>query len=111
MTIRYSNGQTYEAVLLSRTETTIRAAIQGHEDVVILNLFDGVWVSDECEPVQISFAWHGRREPAPVHEADCICPHELAARLIHLLYAGQETIEPAALLPREHLAAALHQVV
>src|SRR5579883_3440798 len=47
MTIRYSNGQTYEAVLLSRTETTIRAAIQGHEDVVILNLFDGVWVSDE----------------------------------------------------------------
>ncbi len=111
MIIRYTSGQTYEAVLLSRTETTIRAAIQGHDDTVALNLIHGVWVSDDCEPVQIIFAWNSRPTPETVREDDCICSHELAAQLIRLLHGGRDAIDRAALVPREHAAAALQQVV
>lgn len=56
MTIRYTNGQILGAVLLSRTETTMRVAIQKHDDIVALTLVNGVCVSDECEPVQADFA-------------------------------------------------------
>jgi hypothetical protein len=111
MIIRYANGQTFEAVLLSRTETTMRVAIQGYDDIVALNLVHDVWISDDCEPVQVSFSWNGRPAAPAVRADDCICSHELAARLIHLLYAGEDTLDQAALVPREHLAAALHQVV
>jgi hypothetical protein len=45
-------------------------------------------VSDECEPVSIQFAWQRKKgKPAP-SEDDFRCSHELAARLIHLLFAG-----------------------
>lgn len=112
MNIRYTNGQNFEAVLLSRTETTMRAAIEGHDDIVALTLVNGVWVSDECEPVQVDFAWTRNAGAASVTEDECICSRDLAAHLIHLLYAGDEEVAARNIpVPREHLAAALHQVV
>ena len=90
MTIRYANGQTIEAVLLSRAEKTMRVALQGSEDVVTLNDVNGTWVSDECEPVEVRFAWQ-QAAAGPVSEADFICSPQLAARLIRLLVTCEKT--------------------
>jgi hypothetical protein len=112
MTIRYNNGQIFEAVLLSQAETTMRLAIEGHDDIIELNLVHGVWVSDECEPVHVDFAWTARPSAPAMNEDDCMCSHDLAAHLIHLLYAGDEDVAAGAPpVPRSHIAAALHQVV
>ena len=92
MTLRYTNGQTIDAVLLSRREGKMRVALQGSEDVVELSEVSGTWVSDECEPVQVSFGWQ-KQAPAPTSEEDFICPPELAAKLIRMLVSADETEE------------------
>jgi hypothetical protein len=85
MTIQYSDGKALEAVLLSRTETTLRAAIQGADDVVEFSNISGVWVSEDCEPVRIVFEWQRRNSKRTISEADFACSRELAGRLIHVL--------------------------
>jgi hypothetical protein len=94
MTIDYLNGKSVEAVLLSRTEQTMRVAVQGAGDVMELANIRGTWVTDECEPVSIRFEWQ-RNGQKPRLEDDFCCSHELAARLIHALFTGanEETIE------------------
>ncbi len=113
MTIRYVNGQILEAVLLSRTETTMRVAIPGCDDSLELSQIHGTWVAEDCEPVRVEFSWTRYGAAQEVTEADCICPDELAARLIHLLYAGgEETLDAYAPLTRNvPVAAAHHHVV
>jgi hypothetical protein len=95
MTIDYLDGKTVQAVLLSRTEHTMRVAVEGAEDVIELSNIRGIWVSDECEPVSIQFAWQRLERKPAVSEDEFCCAHELAAWLIHLLFAGasRETIE------------------
>lgn len=89
LTIRYASGLTKESVLLSRTKDLLRVAMEDCEDVTELRLVNGTWITDECEPVQVTYAWD--RDPAPeVTEADCICPSDLAARLVRLLYVAEE---------------------
>jgi hypothetical protein len=106
LTIRYANGLTKDSVLLSRTAEYLRVAIEGCDDVVELRRVNGVWITDECDPVQVSFAWE--RDPAPeVTEADCICPPQVAASLIRLLYIANEQDSqplPAASAPPEAIA-------
>src|SRR5580698_7921009 len=86
MTITFSDGRAVEALLMTRTETMMRAMIRGVDDVTEFSNISGVWVSADCEPVTIEFAWQ-RLNPKPaISEADCHCSHELAARLIRLLY-------------------------
>src|SRR5688572_12469650 len=88
MTLRYPNGQTLEAVLLSRTEQTLRVALRGSDDIVELNQVNGRWVSDECDAVQVSF---GSQRPAEtISEEDFICAPDLAAKLIRMLVNGEE---------------------
>jgi len=111
MNIRYANGQTLEAILLSGTETTMRLAVQGRDDIVVLNHIHDVWVSDDCEAVQVCFAWAGLPAADEVREENCICSHALAARLIHSLFAGHDEAEPAPPVPRQYLVAAAHQVI
>jgi hypothetical protein len=89
MNIRFSNGTTRHAALLTRTQETLRIAMEGDEDVTGLRLVNGTWVTDDCEPVQVEFAWESPRRPE-VTEADCICPPELALRLVRLLYTTSE---------------------
>jgi hypothetical protein len=94
LTIRYTNGITKESVLLSRTKELLRVAIEGGDDVTELRLLNGIWVTEDCEPVQVTFAWE--REPAPeVTEAECICPPDVAARLLHLLFVEEESLPEA----------------
>lgn len=91
MTIRYANGLTKESVLLSRTQNSLRVAIEGCDDVTEIHQVNGTWVTDECEPVQVTFAWEFN-PAAEVTEADCICPPEIAASLIRLLYHPEDEI-------------------
>src|SRR5438128_174740 len=92
MTLRYANGQAIEAVLLSQSEGRMRVVLRGGDDVVELNQINGAWVTDDCEAVQVMFAWE-RPEEAPVTEADCICSPELAAKLIRLLKSAENAEE------------------
>jgi hypothetical protein len=94
MTIQYSQGKAREAVLLSRTETTLRAAVAGADDVLVFSNVNGVWISEDWEPVQIVFEWQRGNFKANVTEADCICSQDLAARLIRLLFS-EESATPA----------------
>jgi hypothetical protein len=80
----------HDAVLLLRSENMLRIALQGSDDVLELNQIAGMWVTEDCEPVHVDFAWSRLHPAEPVTEADCICSHELAADLIHLLYTGHE---------------------
>lgn len=105
MTIRYSNGQTFEAILLSQTENSMRIALQGYEDVIELKLINGTWITDECEPVQIEFAWSRQSLLDQVSEDECVCSPELASRLLHLLFSGEN--EPKAKNPAAGRAAHL----
>jgi hypothetical protein len=86
MTVNYLDGRTVEAVLLARTKNKLLVAVQGADDVMEISDINGVWVSSDCEPVTIEFAWQRLDRKPKVSEADCHCSHELAACLIHLLF-------------------------
>jgi hypothetical protein len=73
MTIRYSNGRVFEAVLLSQSEDAMRIALQGSEDVLELKHISGTWITDECEPVHVDFAWAGRSLINEISEDACCC--------------------------------------
>jgi hypothetical protein len=85
MTVNYLDGRTVEAVLLARTKNKLLVAVQGADDVMEISDINGVWVSSDCEPVTIEFAWQRLDRKPKVSGADCHCSHELAACLIHLL--------------------------
>jgi len=95
MKINYSDGRAVEAVLLTHTEGTLRVAVQGADDVMEISDINGTWVSEDCEPVVIDFAWQRLNRKPKINEADCYCSHELAARLIHLLFtdSSEDTTE------------------
>ncbi|HEX3744788.1 MAG TPA: hypothetical protein VHW09_12690 [Bryobacteraceae bacterium] len=92
MILTYTDGSKTEAFLLARTENRIRVAIPGSDDPLELTDVNGTWVTEDCEPVRVQFAWQGKTPEQLVSEADCTCSHDLAARLIHLLWnADDET--------------------
>lgn len=111
MNIRYANGQILRAVLLSRTEKTMRVASEGCDDSLDFTRINGVWVSEDCEPVQAEFPWTRHQATREVIDADCVCPPGLAARLIHMLYAGSQEASSRAPLARDFPAPALQRVV
>jgi len=86
MTIRHSNGFSFEATLLSRTDHVLRIATQGSDDTLQLTRLKGVWVTEDCERVDVEFG-SAQAFPTPHNEEDCICSEELVAKLIHLLFA------------------------
>ena len=86
MIINYSDGRAVEAVLLTRTEDTLVVAAQGADDVMEISNINETWVSADCEPVAIEFAWQRIDRRPKISEADCQCSPELAARLIRLLF-------------------------
>jgi hypothetical protein len=99
MMITYLNGKTVQAVLLARDGDSVTVAIDGADDAMAFSRINGAWVSDDCEPVHIEFAWERRAEDQPVSAEDCCCSHELAARLIHLLYTDSAVDEEAGAVP------------
>ncbi len=90
MFLTYANGTKKEAFLLSRSEGKIRVAVPGSDDPLELTDVHGTWVSEDCEPVRVEFAWEGKTREEVVTEADCICSKDLAAHLLHLLWSAEE---------------------
>lgn len=98
MTIAYPDGTAIEAIVLSHEENEIRAIAGGCDDVLAFNCIYGTWFSEENEPVVIEFAWQRRRASTATSEEDCICPKELAARLLRALFRGGNGEEPEAVV-------------
>ena len=96
MVLIYADGSRTEAFLLARKEDKIRVAIPGCDDPLELTNVHGTWVSEDCEPVRVEYAWEGKTRDQILTEADCICSHDLAARLIHLLWSGSNEDQCAA---------------
>jgi hypothetical protein len=92
MKITDSRGRVFEAAMLSQTDDIIRVVIEGANDATELRKLNAVWVSEDDEPVRIQFAWEKKGHIPTISEADCCCPHELAARLIYLLFKGERMI-------------------
>ncbi len=90
MVLIYADGSRKEAFLLARTENRIRVAVPGCDDPMELTDIRGTWVTEDCEPVRVEFAWQGKTREQVLTEADCICSHDLAARLLHLLWNADE---------------------
>ena|SRR5690242_18357529 len=121
MIVTYSNGTAVEAVLLSRGNDCLRAAVAGDKDVRSFTLIGGRWISEDCDPVQIEFAWERCKEADVPGEDSCICPKELATRLMAMFTATEgaapeniltvcydqrrpERKQPTAKLTRSHTA-------
>ena len=100
MTIRYSNGYSVEAVLLSHAQDTMRVEVRGGCDVVELRKINGRWVSEDCEPVDVDLAWAQQKDLPIVSVNDCICPPELAAKLLHMLFSGEKDAAAIAAMNR-----------
>lgn len=75
----------------------MRIALPGSEDVLELRQINGTWVTDDCEPVHLEYAWMRNSLLDDISEDNCICSPELAARLLHLLFSGES--EPDAKAP------------
>jgi hypothetical protein len=99
MFLTYADGSRTEAVLLARSDNKIRVAIPGCDDHMELTQIHGTWVSEDCEPVRLEFAWQRKTREEVLSEADCVCSQELAARLIHLLESGSDENQPQAKSP------------
>ena len=94
MTIKYPNGKTVEAALLTRNGNTMRVVLEDGEDVAEFIEAQGNWVSEALESVEITFEWQKRvREAEEFDEANFICSPDLAGHLIQLLELDSE--EPA----------------
>ena len=101
MTIRYRNGFTVEAVLISEAESSMRVAMRGNDDVIQLKRLNGNWVTEDCEPVEVAAAWEPNEGMPIVTLDDCICPHELAARLLQMLFSGENDPELEAAIAKQ----------
>ena len=96
MTIRFTDGHSREALLLSRTERTMRVMMEGGDDAADLVEVNGAWLLGNCERVQVEFAWEKKmRSRTPVLSA-CVCPAELASKLVDLLYSPSPEVGMAA---------------
>jgi len=90
ITIRHGNGRMDRGLVLSRDGDTMRVAVKGADDAALFTCVHGTWISEDCEPVEIRFAYFQRSSKKPVTEADCICSKELAASLIRDLFRGDQ---------------------
>ena len=93
MIIKYTDGTVLEAMLLSRSNNALRAAVQGDDDARTFTLVSGTWMSEECGPVEIEFAWERRQQADVPTEAGCVCSKKLASHLISMLLVGSKRDE------------------
>ena len=93
MTITYPNGITIDALPLSTEGDALRVAVAGEDDVRVFHQVDGLWRSEDGQPVQLMYAW--QKDPlVPVPEEDhFICSKELGQQLISSLMSGSELEE------------------
>ena len=64
--IHYNNGGVLPGVALAVGDRVVRVAVKDSHDAVEFRLIDEVWVSEDCEVVEISIA----ERCAPLESAD-----------------------------------------
>ena len=101
MILIYADGSRKEAALLARTENRMRVAIPGGDDPIELTEVCGAWVTEDCEVVRVEFAWESKTNKQVITEADCICSHDLAARLLRLLWNADEECSLKSAVPAD----------
>src|SRR5258708_4949268 len=90
VTISYPNGTVLQAIVLSHDEHEIRANASGCDDVLAFTRIHDTWISEEIDPVTMTFEWQRNRRVSSPSEDHCVCPKNLAARLIRSLFSGYE---------------------
>ena len=55
MLIRYEDGSSRGAILVSLTGAVMRVATERDEDLLEFRLMEGVWISEQCEAVTFEF--------------------------------------------------------
>jgi hypothetical protein len=93
VTINYPNGTVLKALVLFHDEHDIRAIAPGGGDALTFTRIQGTWISEGLEPVTIEFEWQRRVAVHVPAVDDCICPKQLAVRLISALLSGDNTFE------------------
>ena len=53
--IHYNNGRVFPGVALAIGDRVVRVAVKDSQDAVEFRLINQVWVSEDCEVVEISF--------------------------------------------------------
>jgi len=81
MTIKNRDRRAVEAALLPRAQTSNHTMTKVENTVK----FPNIWISQDRKPIQTDVAWQLHDQTLTVSEADCICSHELATRLIDSL--------------------------
>jgi hypothetical protein len=54
--IHYSNGRMLQGIVLAFGDRRVRVAVKDSDDAVEFRLVNQVWVSEDCEVVQLDFA-------------------------------------------------------
>jgi hypothetical protein len=57
--IKYSNGLVLQGMILSFGDQSMRVAIENSDDAAEFRMYNGVWVSEDCEVVRLEFAGQG----------------------------------------------------
>jgi hypothetical protein len=74
-----------------RDENTLCVAVQGQDDARLTRT-NGVWISEDGDPVRVEFEW-GRRHTTVPSLDDRICDKQLTSHLIaHLLNPANEDL-------------------
>jgi len=84
-----------EGVTLSRTASTMRVALRGHNDAIELVQVNGCWITDAWEAVRIQPELDAQPDALFPAEEEFVCPRDLAFRLIHSLRSGPAVGRPA----------------
>ena len=93
MTITYADGITIDAWPLSTEGDMLRVAVPGQDDVRVFRQVDGIWLSEDGQPVQLTYAWQKDTHVPVMEEEHFICSKELGRQLISSLMSGQEVRE------------------
>ena len=90
VTISNTGGRVLQGLILSRTGTTMRVAVNGFEDAEQFTCVKGTWISENCEPVEIQFEWRRHALTEPISDAGSRCSEEMANRFVHVVVSGGE---------------------
>src|SRR5579871_1139541 len=90
MFITFLDGQSIEAHTYQSKGSTIRVAVRGREELLDLTCIRGQWVTENCEPVTIEFAWAQFKPAAGPKLEDCVWSPALAHELIEALHTAPE---------------------
>jgi hypothetical protein len=66
--IRGINDNQVDAIILSRTEDKMRIVVKGSDDALLLTCFNGTWISEDLEVVEIIYEWQRCGHRASVAE-------------------------------------------